>query len=189
MATKSEQVLIRLTPDTKDEWNSALEESRFTSLAEFIRFAVNNEINGNHGGSDVDTSTFEEVLDDTNEDIEGHHNAVMKRLSAIESAVGGVQEDMDGLVDVGQNEIIEVLPSISPTDYQNEDGVVPIGDPTANVNDLIYEDALTAEDVAGRLDYPTEPVKRTLQRLAMKSERVEHLYSRDTEEEVYYLNV
>jgi hypothetical protein len=187
MATKSEQVLIRLTPDTKSEWNSALEESRFTSLAEFIRFAVNNEIDGR--GSESNTGAFEDLLDDTNEDIEGHHNAVMKRLNAIESAVGGVQEDLDGLVDVGQNEIIEVLPSINPTDYQNEDGVVSIGDPTANVNDLIYEDALTAEEVASRLDYPTEPVKRTLQRLAMKSERVEHLYSRDTEEEVYYLNV
>jgi hypothetical protein len=186
---KSEQVLIRITPERKDEWESELEDSRFSSLAEFIRFAVNNEIEGRGSGSEVDTDTFAEVLDDTNEGIEGHHNAVMKRLSAIESAVGGVQEDLDGLVDVGQNEIVELLPTIKPTDYQDDDGFPITGSPTENINDRIYDDAMSASDVADRLGYPTEPVKRTLQRLSMKSERVENLYNRDTEVEVYYLNV
>ena len=179
-------MLIRITPERKDEWEDELEESPFTSMAELIRFAMNNEINGRDSGSEGATSTFKEVMEEQSGDLDSHHRDVMRELNALQSAVGGIQEELDSMVEIGQDEIIEQLPVIQHSDYQ-EDGSIPVG-PNKNINDMIYNDAKSPEEVARSLDYPVQPVERTLQRLVMKSDRIESLYSRDVEEERYYIN-
>ena len=184
MATKSEQVLIRITPDTKDEWQSALDESRFTSLAEYIRFAVNNEIDGRHETSEPSTEAFADVLSDTTEDLDEHHQSVMERLEGIEAAINGVQEDMGGIVEVAEDEIIEVLPVIDRSDIE-----IDIESEHPDNASKTYAMAKSAEDVAQELGYPVEPVERTLEQLAMKSERVK--FSRGTrgKERRFHLDV
>jgi len=184
MATKSEQVLIRITPDTKDEWQSALDESRFTSLAEFIRFAVNNEIDGRHEVSEPSTEAFADVLSDTTEDLDEHHQSVMERLEGIEAAINGVQEDMGGIVEVAEDEIIEVLPVIDRSDIEGD--LNPEHPDNASKT---YDMAKSAQDVAQELGYPVEPVERTLEQLAMKSERVKFSRGTKGKERRFHLDV
>lgn len=182
---KSEQVLIRITPERKDEWESELEDSRFSSLAEFIRFAVNNEIDGNHDNSEIVTDTFREVIENKSKDIDSHHSEVIKRLNGIEAAINGVQEEMGGFATVAEDMIIETLPIIDETDFFSDDASPPYDQ---DVQSEMYEDSMSAEQVADELDVPVEPVRRTLQQLAMKSGRIQ-VGTGDNSERRYHINV
>ena len=188
MATKSEQVLIRITPDTKDEWQSALDESRFTSLAEFIRFAVNNEIHGRHDGAEVDTEALEDGLNETSESLRNHHDSITERLESIEAAITGVQDELGGSVSVAESEIIQAIPSLHKEAYweNTENPQTPVDKPEGWGKEM-WEDSVSAEKIAEKLDYPTQPVRRTLQNLTMKSDRVFSLtYDNETR---FHINV
>jgi hypothetical protein len=188
---KDAQVLIRVEEETKKEWQRAAEEKGFRGLSGFIRFAVNNEIEGrDDNGSVGDTDAFADVRDDVVDSVGDHHQAVIGRLGAIEAAVSGIQSELDDGVDVGQGIVVEALPALDESEYLT-DGTKGRLDPEApDIPSKMYKDAVGPETVAREIGAPTDPVRRTLERLAMKSERVQFLRGsrEDHDERRYYLD-
>ena len=117
-------------------------------------------------------------------DSDSHHSEVIKRRNGIEAAINGVQEGMCGFATVAEDMIIETLPIIDETDYFSDDASPPYDQDVQSM----YEDAMSAEQVADELDVPVEPVRRTLQQLAMKSGRIQ-VGTGDNSERRYHINV
>jgi hypothetical protein len=175
MARKSEQVLIRITPERKEEWEAVAEEHGY-STSEFVRFAVDNWIQGQTAGNEATATVDPESVADAVEDvIQEHTETVTERLSAIEAAVSGVQEEVGtgGQGTVAAELIFEGLPNILHF--------------RKNV-DEVAADAKTAEEVAADIGVPAPPVRRTLERLDLESERV-HSVEFDNGERGYFTDV
>lgn len=166
---------MRLTPERKETWR-AMAEKRGYGLSEFVRHAVDNEIEGRNGtpssvdGDDV-AEAVGEVLDERLGDVDG-------RLSAVESAVTSLQDEVgDDGGSVSEGLVFEELPNVAIR--ERNDG----GEKVTRSEDEVRSEAKTAAEVAADIGVPVAPVRRTLERMAVESERV-----RTTEhgEEVFY---
>lgn len=166
---KTKQVLIRVSPDTKEDWEDAAEDGGFRGLSGFIRFAVNNEIEGRNGGRDttVEIDT-EDIVDAVEDAVTDHTREITRRLSSIEGAIEGLHEELDGKGEgtVAAELVFEGLPSASP--YKRDDD----GQKVEKSHDELVAQSKPPAEIADEIGVPTAPVKRTLEQLDLESERV-----------------
>lgn len=187
---KDKQVLIRVDETTKKEWEKAADERGFRGMSGFIRFAVNNEIEGRNTEAEITADNpfgdilGDESLEDTVDRVDSKMGTMNRRLSAIEAAIETIQDDLDteGEGTVAAELIFEGLPNTSP--YKKNDS----GRPVDKSRDELAEQAKSPEDVAGDIGVPPSPVKRTLERLAIESERVKSV-ELDNGERRYFADV
>jgi len=184
MVRKSEQVLIRLTPNRMEDWEEAEEERGCSSLSEFVRMAVDNEIEGRNrgiGGGSIDPTEITEAVE---EGLSDHTEELTQRLSSIEGAIEGLQDDIgeEGERTVESDLVFEYLPNFDPYTRDDDGNKVP------KPEEEVVKVAKTPEEVAGEIGVPTPPVRRTIEQLDLQSERV---YSKelDSGQRRYFIHV
>lgn len=172
MGDKTSQVLVRVEEDTKEEWEEAANESGIGSLSKFVRHAVTNEINGGSDGSDGSTSVPDGLDDvpDRLERLEQRTERIVGQLDTLSGAVesmhsGGIEQS-----DIEETTVMSVLPG--------KHELIEVGGLKETDHGTVYETeqidvAPTPRDVAEELDAPLGAVRRTLERLDLKSERVQ----------------
>jgi len=179
MAKKTEQVLVRLTEDTKEEWERRADKNGY-SVPELVRHAVN-EFESSSGDSDV--SVDMDPVVDTVESVDERTQSIEQQLSLLNEAVSGLKETVEGEVsDIEQQEILEHLPEKSELTYPAQTGG----------EEVRYQETPRATDIAHKID-PEDPpigaVTRTLEQLALQSPRVKSRTFNDGDERGYYLDV
>jgi hypothetical protein len=182
---KDAQILIRVEPDTKEQWEQEADERGFRGLAGFVRFAVNNEIDGRHteSGTADDTVNFDiEDAVEAAEQANKRTRTIDDRLGAIEAAVDSLQDeitDEDGGA-VAPELVTDTLPTQSPNKRVESDTEDGKGYKTVrkSVSEL-RKHAMKPEDVADELGVSVPPVRNTLERLDLKSGRVKSVEYED----------
>jgi hypothetical protein len=166
MARKSKQVLVRLTPERKQDWDEEA-EARGQSLSEFVRHTVDDRVEGRHEGT-TDSIDAEAITEAVEAAIENHTEEVDSRLSSVEAAVNGLQEELDGSGKgtVAAELIFEELPNFSP--YTKDDD----GQPVTRPDEEVADEAKSPEELAGDIGVPVGPVRRTIEKLDVESERI-----------------
>jgi hypothetical protein len=119
---------------------------------------------------------------------------VDQRLAAIEATLETVQEDIEGDEGgtVARDMLIGHIPNVDlrrvRDDIDDPSSVPPDERHRRPTDDEIREEAKTPDEIADDIGVPTPPVRRTLEQMALKSERV---YSHETEsgQRRYFVNV
>lgn len=112
MSEKQAQINVKLAQSTLEKWDRHIQELGFSSRAEFVRFAVNNEIAGRHESSepthDIDNSQIESVNDSVNE-LTKQMTQMQEQIQTLQSAVRSDPET-EQLAD----NIFSLLPDCKP---------------------------------------------------------------------------
>lgn len=195
---KTEQVLIRVTPETKEEWAQEAEDRGFRGLSGFVRFAVNNEIDGRaaEGGTveKGDEARDDLTLEDAVEAIEEAKRDMDDRLRNVETAVGSLHDELENADGgtVAPELVTEHLPSVKlrrmRDDVEDPSSVPPEERYRRPTDEEIAAEAKTPEEIADEIGVPTPPVRRTLEKMALKSERVDS-HEDENGKQRYFANV
>ena len=172
MARKSEQILVRVTPNRKQRWQEQADEEGF-GLSEFVRHAVENEIDG-RGSGDGDSLDTEAVNDAVSEAVANEIQPIQQQLSSITGAIEGIQEEVGGdSGTVAAELVMDATPSVKRTRVGDDEWEID-GEPA------------TPQAIAEEIGVPTPPVRRTLENLAVKSEYIQSI-EEDNGERRYYV--
>lgn len=112
MSERDAQVNIKLAKDTLEKWDRYIEEeSDFATRSEFVRFAVNREVNQQHGNGEApgaNQALLEEIRDSM-VDLSNRMDSMENQVDTLQSAV---RSDPD--VEELANEIFGLLPDEKP---------------------------------------------------------------------------
>lgn len=110
MSERSEHIHIRVTPDTKQVWEQAVEEGRWKNRTHLIEDAVDRLLendtypaqNAGKMSAEVDFDPLNERLDEVNDRLTSLEESV-KRISA------NMSDDDEGVMDLA-SDILDILP-------------------------------------------------------------------------------
>jgi len=161
---KKDRVNLTVNPETKTEWDSAVEEStKYSSLSDLIRQSVAHELSDSPGAAtapdgrdtervvqpDVDTEILEQVTD-TLDSIETTLSDLDDRLTNVEQEVTATaQADL-------RNRVFDSLPKV-----ESDDG----------------PDGKSADEIAGEIGADRDKVSTTLAKLQAQTGVVREVMS------------
>ncbi len=113
MTQKEAQINVKLSQDRLDEWDSYIQdETGFASRAEFVRFAVQREIKGEHksdtGQNQIDSNQLSQVVDSL-ETLSNQFEGMNERMDTLENAVS-----QDPHIEEIADTIFSLLPEHKP---------------------------------------------------------------------------
>lgn len=112
MSERDAQVNIKLAQDTLDEWDRYIEEeSDFTSRSEFVRFAVNREVN-HQREPDQTSGENEALLREIRDSVVGLSDRMDRVENQVDTLQSAVRSDPD--VEELANEVFSLLPDVEP---------------------------------------------------------------------------
>lgn len=113
MSQKEAQINVKLSQDRLDEWDNYIQnETGFASRAEFVRFAVQREMKGEHESdkqhSQIDSNQLSQVVDSL-DTLSNQVEGMNERMNTLENAVG-----QDPHVEDIADRIFTLLPEQEP---------------------------------------------------------------------------
>lgn len=159
MVERDSTVTIRVTEDRKERWKEAAEERGLSSLTDFVRLSMENEIGGRDRGMPTDDLDVD-LSDDTLERIDDRTGAIEDRLDDLADAVADLAEEGREQSLIAEDLVLDTLPPMSDVTAAEEYGDDPV------------DVAMTAVDIAEELDADVDAIERTLGQLRLRTERL-----------------
>ena len=110
------QLHIRLDEQKKEDWGTYAEENGYGSLSRFVRVAVENELNGNHGPT-TDNAPTPSVPDNiaTANDVDQVNDTLLRMVDRLEDLEQQVQRAEESSLEPNDKRaVLEALPSERP---------------------------------------------------------------------------